>query len=171
MSDAVNIVANFNIDDMIRNATERIADIIDDIVLAMQMACIDTVKAARELPSPPPEMRGEPHQPNYIDDTGYQRGSIGYAVYNNGVLVVEDFEGKESGNAGAGASQGQASGRALATEIAGKYTQGICAVVVCGAEYAAAVESKGYDVLTGSAKELGNIFKQYIAEVKATHGL
>jgi hypothetical protein len=26
-------------------------------------------------------------------------------------------------------------------------------------------------VLTGSAKELGNIFKGYIAEVKAAHGL
>ena len=32
-------------------------------------------------------------------------------------------------------------------------------------------KANGYDVLTGSAKELGNIFKGYIAEVKAAHGL
>ncbi|MBR7002060.1 MAG: hypothetical protein IKI11_05325, partial [Neisseriaceae bacterium] len=54
---------------------------------------------------------------------------------------------------------GQATGRNLANEIAGKFNDCIVAVVVCGAEYAAAVESKGYDVLTGSAKELGNIFR------------
>lgn len=171
MSDAINIVANFNIDEMIRKATEDVEAVIEDIVSALEMACRDTVIAARSLPQPPAEMRGKPHQPNYIDDTGYQRGSIGFAIYNNGTLVEENFEGTESGNAGQGAAQGQAAGRNLANEIAGRFSEGIVAVVVCGAEYAAAVEANGYDVLTGSAKELGNIFKGYIAEVKAAHGL
>lgn len=171
MADGINIVANFNIDDMIRQATDEVEAVIEDIILALEMACRDTIVAARSLPSPPAAMRGKPHRPNYIDDTGYLRGSIGFAIYNNGSTVTEDFTGTESGNAGQKAAQGQATGRALAKEIAGRFSEGIVAVVVCGAEYAAAVEANGYDVLTGSAKELGNIFKTYIAEVKAVHGL
>lgn len=171
MADGINIVADFNIDEMIRKATEDVEAVIEDVISALEMACRETVIAARSLPQPPPEMRGTPHQPHYIDDTGYLRGSIGFAIYNNGALVEENFEGTENGNAGREASQGQAAGRNLAKEIAGRFTDGIVAVVVCGAEYAAAVEANGYDVLTGSAKELGNIFKGYIAEVKSVHGL
>lgn len=171
MADCINIVADFNIDEMIRKATVDVEAVIEDIILALEKACFDTVDAARSLPSPPIDMIGKPHQPNYIDQTGYLRGSIGYAIYNNGSTVTEDFTGTESGNAGQKAAQGQATGRALAKEISGRFSEGIVAVVVCGAEYAAAVEANGYDVLTGSAKELGNIFKTYIAEVKAVHGL
>lgn len=171
MGDGMNIVADFNIDDIIRKATDSIADIIDAILLAMQLACIKTVDAARSLPSPPVDMRGKPHQPNYIDKTGYLRGSIGYAIYKDGATIAENFEGTENGNAGAEAAQGQAAARNLAAEVAGHYSQGVVAVVVCGSEYAAAVESYGYDVLTGSAKELGNIFKEYIEEVKSKYGL
>ena len=171
MSDGFNIVANFSIDEMIRKATEDVEAVIKDIVSALEMACRDTVKAARLLPSPPIDMIGKPHQPNYIDQTAYLRSSIGFAIYNRGQLIQEDFSGTEKANAGEKAPQGQAAGRNLANEIAGRFSEGIVAVVVCGAEYAAAVEANGYDVLTGSAKELGNIFKTYIAEVKAVHGL
>lgn len=167
-----NIVANFDIDALIAKATGIVQDVIDDIVLALKYACIDTVSAARALPSPPAEVRGTPHQPHYIDDTGYLRGSIGYAIYKDGTLLADDFKGTENGNAGSGAAQGQEAGKNLAAEVAGQYVgQGIVAIVVCGADYAAAVESNGYDVLTGSTKELANIFKDNLKQVKQRHGL
>jgi len=38
-------------------------------------------------------------------------------------------------------------------DIAAQYPTGMILVVVAGMEYAAAVESKGYDVITGSSRE------------------
>jgi DNA-binding protein YbaB len=154
------IEARFNIDEIISKAEEEAEALLDDIIIAMQQACMDVVKMARELPSPPVIQREEPHQPNYIDNTGYLRGSIGYALYNNGTLVVEDYQGS-----------GQEAAKKTADEVAAQYSDGIVAVIVAGADYAAAVESKGYDVLTGSAKQLKNIFKGYLEDVKQVHGL
>ena len=137
------IEAKFNIDELMRNTADEAEALLDEIMLAMQQACMDVVTMARELPSPPVTQRDEPHQPNYIDDTGYLRGSIGYALYNNGALVVENYQGS-----------GQEAAKKTADEVAAKYADGIVAVIVAGADYAAAVESKGYDVLTGSVKQL-----------------
>ncbi len=162
MSDGFNIVANFDLDKIIQEATDQVELTIAGVINALEIACRETVKAARLLPSPPIDMIGKPHQPNYIDQTAYLRSSIGFAIYNRGQLIQEDFSGTEKANAGEKAPQGQATGRNLANEIAGKFNDCIVAVVVCGAEYAAAVESKGYDVLTGSAKELGNLFKDFL---------
>ena len=39
----------------------------------------------------------------------------------------------------------------IVTELAHRYPKGMILVIVAGMEYAAAVESKGYDVITGSS--------------------
>ena len=162
------IEAKYNIDELIRKAAEEAESVIADIILAMQLSCEEVVKMARDLPSPPATLREQPHQPNYIDDTAYLRSSIGFALYNNGQLVAEQYQPSGSGDRAAG---GPGSAKKTADGVAAKFPDGIVAVIVAGAEYAAAVESKGYDVLTGSTKELQRIFKGYINDVKAVHGL
>lgn len=162
------IKEKFNIDELIKKAGNEAEALIEDIILAMQVACLDVVTMARSLPSLPATERNKPHQPNYIDDTGYLRSSIGYAIYNNGICISQNYE---PGTNGEGAAGGMEAAKRTANQVAAKYTTGIVAVVVCGADYAAAVESKGYDVLTGSSKEMQKIFKTYMEKVKAAHGL
>ncbi|TXK52388.1 hypothetical protein FVR03_01340 [Pontibacter qinzhouensis] len=73
------------------------------------------------------------------------RSSIGYILLKDGVELAESFEVVGTGDAGA------EKGLAYARELAGNYPAGIVLICVAGMEYAAAVESKGYDVITGSS--------------------
>jgi len=80
---------------------------------------------------------------NYKDQTGNLRSSIGYVILKDGKQLSSSFEGS------------QPAGRAKAQEAikaSGAYgARGFVLIVVAGMEYAAAVESKGYDVLTASS--------------------
>lgn len=80
-------------------------------------------------------------QETYVDQTGNLRSSIGYVIFFNGEKVAGSF------GSGAGAEKG----KSVSEEIASKYTKGFVVVIVAGMEYAAYVEAKGYDVLTGSS--------------------
>lgn len=91
---------------------------------------------------------------SYTDRTGNLRSSIGYAVITDGAIQQQQIEGTTEGQAQAGV---------LMTELAAKFTQGMVLVVVAGMEYAAAVESKGYDVITGSSFE-GEKLLQYMRQ-------
>lgn len=162
------IKEKFNIDELIKKAGNEAEALIEEIILAMQMTCLDVVVKARSLPSLPDTESNKPHQPNYIDDTGYLRSSIGYAIYNNGICITQNYE---PGTNGEGAAGGMEAAKRTANQVAAEYTTGIVAVVVCGADYAAAVESRGYDVLTGSTKEMQKIFKRHMESVKAKYGL
>lgn len=159
------IKATFDIDALITKAGDNAEAFLSGIVVAMRLACLDVVTMARALPSPP--ATNKPHQPNYIDDTGYLRSSIGFALYNDGVCITQDFMPTEGENS----AGGMEAAKQTASQVAAQYSTGIVAVIVCGADYAAAVESRGYDVLTGSTKEMQKIFKKHIDEVKAAHGL
>jgi len=75
----------------------------------------------------------------YMDQTGNLTSSIGYAV-------IYDGEIKKS-------MMMHETGAALVDQLARQYPKGMVLVVVAGMEYAAAVESKGYDVITGSSQE------------------
>jgi len=100
---------------------------------------------ARNLPSPPVTMRGTPHTPNYIDDTGNLRSSIGYVVIKDGVVVKQgNFEQAKGGE------QGASAGETFANSLVSKFPNGICLIVVAGMNYAAYVSAKGYDVLDSS---------------------
>ena len=73
----------------------------------------------------------------YQDQTGNLTQSIGYAVIYDGVIKTASMMHEE--------------GAKVVDELAGKYSTGMVLVVVAGMEYAAAVESKGYDVITGAS--------------------
>jgi len=78
----------------------------------------------------------------YIDQTGNLRSSIGYIILYNGAPLFEAFPG--------GKSEGVAKGKSLAEKESSD--NGYVLVGVAGMEYAAAVESKGRDVITGSSQ-------------------
>ena len=94
----------------------------------------------------------------YKDQTHRLRSSLGYVIYKDGQQVASNFQstGGEKGDEGV-----QIGIRKAAEAAAG--IPGIVAVVVAGADYASYVEAKGFDVLTGSALQLQQLFE---AELK-----
>lgn len=79
---------------------------------------------------------------SYTDRTGNLRSSVAYAIIFDGQIKKSQFQGDDVG-------KGEA--RKLINELAAQFPQGMVLVIVAGMEYAAAVESKGYDVITGSS--------------------
>lgn len=82
------------------------------------------------------------------DLSGNLRSSIGYVILHNGKEVIgSEFESFKSGK------EGSETGEKLIKKIASQYAEhsSFVLIVVAGMDYAAAVESKGYDVITGSS--------------------
>jgi hypothetical protein len=79
----------------------------------------------------------------YKDQTGNLRSSVGYVILFNGQQVFESFPGANAEGANEGAKVARASARA--------YPSGFVLIVVAGMNYGAAVEAKGFDVLTTAA--------------------
>lgn len=99
----------------------------------------------------------------FIDHTGNLRSSIGYVILKDGhpvKLFAKRARGDEKG-------EGVACGKALAKELAGDYGKGIILIVFAGMEYAAAVESRGYDVITGSTETGAHLYSFLKQELKA----
>jgi hypothetical protein len=92
----------------------------------------------------------------YNDITGNLRNSIGYLILKDGVQMYEGF--KRSAKV-TKSQAGVIQGRELARQVAAKYPRGYALIVVAGMEYAAAVESRGKDVLTGSSQIARNDLK------------
>ena len=84
---------------------------------------------------------------SYKDQTGNLRSSIGYIIAKDGEVVKENF--KES-DKGTDKTTGKYKGRRLAEEVSMSHTGGYILVGVAGMEYAAAVEAKGYEVISGA---------------------
>ncbi|WP_316778414.1 hypothetical protein [Pedobacter antarcticus] len=82
----------------------------------------------------------------YTDQTGNLRSSIGYIVLKNGKVFHENFE-----KAGKGNDKGVSTAKDYITQLKLKFGKGYVLIVVAGMDYAAAVESKGKDVLTASS--------------------
>lgn len=78
--------------------------------------------------------------------TGNLRSSIGYIILKNGKTLKENYEVSGTG------SKGLQTAKALMREIKAKFNTGYVLVVIAGMNYAAAVESRGLDVITGSSK-------------------
>ena len=121
------------------NTDKRIQNAARSLHKVMQFVGESSLKYARENGS-------------FQDRTGNLRSSEGYSVVEDGKLVNESnserfFDG----------SEGVSAGKSFRTELAAKYGKGITLIVAAGMDYAEEVESKGYDVLTGSelrAKEM-----------------
>lgn len=97
----------------------------------------------------------------YKDRTGNLRNSIGYIIFKDGEQVTENFQ-KASKAAGA---DGVATGKQKATEFSKRYPKGWTLVCVAGMNYAAAVESKGFDVISGSSIEAKNELRDAVYEI------
>lgn len=99
---------------------------------------------------------------DYKDRTGNLRNSIGYVILKNGEQLHENFtlaarvSAEGSGKSKTKFTKGSAEGKAIAMEfikdLLPQFPTGYVLIVVAGMNYAAAVESKGRDVLTGSSK-------------------
>ncbi len=77
------------------------------------------------------------------DRTGNLAASIGYIILKDGKEIFSRFDGDKS--------EGVKNGKKIAAEVAEKQSTGFVLIGVAGMSYAAAVESMGYDVITGSA--------------------
>jgi len=91
---------------------------------------------------------------NYVDQTGNLRSSIGYVILHNGTQIHENLKaypasGKKTANKSKKAGSQKA--KQMLDEVRKNYPRGFVLIVVAGMEYAAAVESKGKDVLTASS--------------------
>lgn len=102
---------------------------------------------------------------SYKDQTGNLRSSIGYVIAKDGEVIIGNF--KES-NKGSDKSTGKERGHRVAEEISLSFSGGYILVGVAGMDYAAAVEAKGYEVVTGAntlcneylKKALHSVFKK-----------
>jgi len=125
----------------------------EKIVILLQAAGEMFVKYARELHT-------------YEDQTGNLRSSIGYVVCKDGESITENFQQSDKGT---DKTTGNYRGKQLAETIASSYHSGYVLVGVAGMQYAAAVEAKGYDVVTGACsqaeawlrKSIQSVFKQH----------
>jgi len=91
----------------------------------------------------------------YKDQTGNLRSSIGYIIARDGNIIQENIEGK---------AEGRTQAKKIANEVLRENKKGFVLIVVAGMEYAAAVESKGYDVITGSVPAAKALLKSKIKE-------
>ena len=79
------------------------------------------------------------------DVTGNLRSSIGYIVLKDGKRVSENLKQTAKG------SEGVATAKKIFNELKVKFNKGFVLIVIAGMDYAAALESKNKDVITGSS--------------------
>lgn len=133
----------------LRKLTENVEE---DIAEAFFLAAQETVNAAKLTDT-------------YKDQTNLLRSSIGFVVYRDGVEIYKYFEATAKNPEGNKGNEGVNIGMQVAQEEAAK-KEGIVAVICAGANYALAVESRGYDVITGSCQHLPEILEQKFEMIK-----
>lgn len=92
---------------------------------------------------------------NYRDRTGNLRSSIGYIVQKDGEIEKEAFDGEKE--------DGVKEGQNFAHKLSPQWPNGHILIGVAGMKYAASVEHKNYDVISGSAPDEQE-FKEFIAK-------
>lgn len=100
----------------------------------------------------------------FRDVTGNLRSSIFFVVVDHGRAVKENFETSRNGS---DKLTGVRKAKELARSLISNYTEGYALIVGAGMEYAAAVESRGKDVITGSSLEAEEMLKRAIDRLKA----
>lgn len=141
---------------LVRNLYAATNYIIDCYVDACKKTVMECIVEARSLPSPPVGV--EPHKPNYRDQSSNLRNSIGAVIYVGSEEVFSSF----------GNGEGATKGKTFADSIASQHfsSGGVICVIVAGMNYALKVESKGYDVITGSCKKLPDMLEKNLKLVK-----
>jgi hypothetical protein len=138
----MSLVPGFKGHDTDRQVDQFVVSIEERIIMTLAMVGEKFVNDARNIRT-------------YQDQTGNLRSSIGYIIAKDGHVVIENVEGK---------AQGKAQAKRIAREILQKNKQGFVLIGIAGMGYAAAVESKGYDVITGSIPAAKQLLKQKIKE-------
>lgn len=84
----------------------------------------------------------------YQDRTGNLRASIGYVIIKDGRIIREDYAESPRGS---DRLSGIGEARVFIDRMLAEFSEGLILVGFAGMHYAAYVEAKGYDVITGSA--------------------
>jgi len=130
------LIAAFSLPVFFRNIDRFVKDKEDDIVMGLAFKGEEFVNNAR--------VNGE-----YQDRTSNLRGSIAYDVVRNGVTAQSDYSG-----GGKGDSESRYFAEKAVDDVIFENSllsdDKIWLIGVAGMEYAAAVESKGFDVITSS---------------------
>lgn len=126
---------NFNVNDIEKAVQERLDRIENAIIETLGFIGESFVRDARE-------------NANFTDRTGNLRSSIGFVILKNGQVIDQNFE--EAG-VGPDRQTGKLKSIDVAYKKAADFPKGFVLIVVAGMEYAAAVESKNFDVITGSS--------------------
>ncbi|HZF64200.1 MAG TPA: hypothetical protein VEZ55_06945 [Chitinophagaceae bacterium] len=144
---AVSLKPKFKKADIERIVLERMMRIESAVLMRLQRVGENFITNARNL--------GE-----YTDQTGNLRSSKGYVVLRNGVQYANGgFEQVKGGSAG------KIAGNAALSEAMQKFPTGLVLICVAGMDYAAAVEAKGKDVLTGSSLIATQELKKALKEI------
>lgn len=132
-----------------------------------------------------------PPDVGFKDQTGNLRASIGYVIFKDGQVLHANYEkagggsdnGEDMESAGddsggvlvgheGGGSVGTAVGIALAKKVALDYPSNLVLIITAGMHYAAAVESRGNDVLASAEilaqREFPKMLKDFISDIRNT---
>lgn len=117
-------------------------------VLAVHQAYLERLQAIGEE-----FVKNARNNGSYTDRTGNLRNSVGYVIMKDGKQLFSNFQAtaKGDGSENKTGKDGVAVGQEKALEISGRYPQGYVLIGVAGMDYAAAVESKGFDVISSSS--------------------
>lgn len=91
----------------------------------------------------------------YKDRTANLRSSIGYVIAKNGKILSRNYHQFAATN------EGVSDGLEVAQEAADQHPNGIVLLVTAGMQYALMVESKNYDVLSGSMPNKGQVLNSF----------
>lgn len=148
---AVSIRPNFTARDIARLIQVRKKRIEDVIILNLMRIGEEFVTLARDTNT-------------YKDRTGNLRSSIGYIVLKNGAEVAQNFK-QATGGARVN-RKGVGAAKDLIAEARKKFPTGYVLIGVAGMQYAAAVESKGFDVITGASQQAESMLRAAIIRIK-----
>lgn len=100
---------------------------------------------------------------SYKDQTGNLRSSIGYVIVEDGNIInMSDFAASDKGT---DRVTGQKTGKSYIKELAAKFSQGYCLIVVAGMNYASYVSAKGLDVLDSSELLADSLVSKMLKEL------
>lgn len=145
------IKSNFSLSDMMKNHEAFIQNVERNLFLCLDSTLIEIQNQSK--------MKVNANEKVYKDRTNVLNSSIGYVIYKDGELIKSNFSSSGTGREGDGTA-GKNKGENLAIEIGKQFTKGYVCVLVAGADYAVYVESKQYDVTSGSWMQFDNIFTE-----------
>lgn len=151
------IKSDFNFEDILKNQDAFVQMVEQTLFDILDRTLIEITNLAKNTNT-------------YTDRTKNLRSSIGYVIYRDGVFVKSNFSSDGSGAEGTGES-GTTKGLREANEAAKNFTDGYVCVLVAGMDYAVYVESKGYDVVSGSWLQFDTVFQQNAQVIKEAVGI